>query len=89
MGVTGSRRSARLALLAVTDTVRATNGRRLAAIDMCGANGIPRRRGIIMTEFVVGLIAMEATGVWRLASSSGLGDRLLALWLIGASGGGR
>jgi hypothetical protein len=60
------------------------NVRRLAAIDMYGTRGTTRRRRIIMTEFLVGVVAMVAFGAWLLASSGSLGGRALALWLIGA-----
>jgi hypothetical protein len=64
--------------------VRGVNVRRLAAIDMYGISGTRRRRRIILAEFVVGVIAMEAFGVWQFTSSSGAGGRLFGLWLIGA-----
>ena len=57
--------------------------RRLAAIDMYGTRGTVRRRRIILVEFVVGVIALMAFGVWLLASSSGLGGRALGVWAIG------
>lgn len=60
------------------------NVRRLAAIDMHGTGGTTRRRRIILAEFVVGLIAMVAFGTWLLMSSSGLGGRVVGVWVIGA-----
>lgn len=60
------------------------NVRRLAAIDMYGARGTTRRRRIILAEFVVGMVAMVAFGVWLLASAADLGNRVFGIWAIGA-----
>ncbi|HEY3007703.1 MAG TPA: hypothetical protein VGJ63_06490 [Micromonosporaceae bacterium] len=57
--------------------------RRLAAIDMYGARGTSRRQRIILAEFVIGAIVLVAFGVWLLASSSGIGGRLLGTYVIG------
>jgi hypothetical protein len=51
---------------------------------MYGTQGTMRRRRIIVAEFVVGLVVMEAFGAWLLMSSSSLGSRALGVWLIGA-----
>ncbi|MET7818738.1 hypothetical protein OHQ88_11195 [Micromonospora zamorensis] len=60
------------------------NVRRLAAVDMHGTRGTARRQRIILTEFLVGVVAMVTLGTWLLASSSGLGSRAIGLWLTGA-----
>ncbi|WP_194904192.1 hypothetical protein [Catenulispora rubra] len=58
--------------------------RRLAAIDIFGTRGTRRRRRIVLTEFIGGAIATAAFGIWLLASSSGFGAQVFALWLLGA-----
>ncbi|MBQ1039358.1 hypothetical protein [Micromonospora sp. C81] len=60
------------------------NVRRLAAVDMHGTRGTARRQRIILTEFLVGVVAMVALGIWLLASSSSLGSRAIGLWFTGA-----
>ncbi|WP_328534487.1 hypothetical protein OG836_10890 [Micromonospora zamorensis] len=60
------------------------NVRRLAAVDMHGTRGTARRRRIILAEFLVGVVAMVALGIWLLASSSSLGSRAIGLWFTGA-----
>ncbi|MFC5925032.1 hypothetical protein [Micromonospora vulcania] len=60
------------------------NVRRLAAVDMYGSRGTTRRRWIILAEFLVGVSLMVTWGIWLLASSSGLGTRVIGLWLAGA-----
>ena len=51
---------------------------------MYGTRGTRRRRQIILAEFVVGVLAMVAIGIWVLTHTSDLGGRALGLWLIGA-----
>ena len=60
------------------------NVRRLAAIDMYGAQGTTRRRRIILTEFVAGAVVSVAFGIWVAAYASGPGGRVLGIWMIGA-----
>ncbi|MFI6270619.1 hypothetical protein [Micromonospora zamorensis] len=60
------------------------NVRRLAAVDLHGTRGTARRRRIILAEFLVGVVAMVALGIWLLASSSSLGSRAIGLWFTGA-----
>ncbi|MEU7918100.1 hypothetical protein [Micromonospora zamorensis] len=60
------------------------NVRRLAAVDMYGTRGTARRRRIILAEFLVGVVAMVALGIWLLASSSSLSGRAIGLWFTGA-----
>jgi hypothetical protein len=60
------------------------NVRRLAAIDMYGAQGTTRRRRIILAEFVAGVVVSVAFGIWLVAHTWGLGGRMLGIWLIGA-----
>ena len=66
------------------DTMAGVNVRRLAAIDMYGAGGAARRRRIILAEFIAGAVVMVAFGVWLAASSSGLGGRVLGMWIAGS-----
>jgi len=56
--------------------------RRLAAVDMHGMKGSPRRRRIIRAEFVVGVIGCTALGVLSLVISDGWA-RIIGVWLIG------
>jgi len=60
------------------------NVRRLAAIDMYGTRGTPRRRQIILAEFVAGVIASVVFGVWLVAYAAGPGGRMFGIWVIGA-----
>lgn len=57
---------------------------RLAAIDMHGATGVPRRRRIILAEFAAGAVGLVALGCWLAAVSAGLGGRVLGIWMIGS-----
>ena len=60
------------------------NVRRLAAIDMYGTRGTPRRRRIILAEFTIGAAVMVAFGAWLVAVSSGAGGRALGIWILGS-----
>jgi hypothetical protein len=60
----------------------AVDVRRLAAIDMYGTRGTMRRRRIILTEFVLGAIAMIAFGVWLAMVSGTLFDRAFGLYIV-------
>ena len=60
------------------------NVRRLAAIDMYGTRGTMRRRRIIRAEFLAGVVAMEAFGLWLVLSASSIAGRGLGIWAIGA-----
>lgn len=60
------------------------NVRRLAAIDMYGATGRARRKRIVLAEFTGALAAAVALGTWIVIGGSGLGTRILGIWLIGA-----
>jgi hypothetical protein len=60
----------------------AVDVRRLAAIDMYGTRGTMRRRRIILTEFVLGAIAMIAFGIWLVMVSGTLFDRALGLYIV-------
>jgi hypothetical protein len=55
--------------------------RRLAAIDMYGPAGSPRRRRIIRAEFDVGAIACLGLGIVAVAAGGGLGT-VLGVWLF-------
>jgi hypothetical protein len=58
--------------------------RRLAAIDMYGTKGTVRRRRIILAEFVVGVIAMMAFGIWLVTVAPSVTGVVLGWWVIGA-----
>jgi hypothetical protein len=60
------------------------NVKRLAAIDMYGSRGTVRRKRIIRAEFTAGLAAAVAMGIWLTVEASGLGARILGIWVIGA-----
>jgi hypothetical protein len=59
------------------DRLRVMDVRRLAAIDMYGTRGTVRRRRIILAEFVLGVLAMVAFGIWLLGRASSAGGYLL------------
>jgi hypothetical protein len=58
------------------------NVRRLAAIDMFGTRGTPRRRWIILAEFVLGALVLIGFGVWLALDATSLGDQLFGFWAI-------
>ena len=58
--------------------------KRLAAIDMYGTRGTARRKRIVLSEFIVAGAGMIALGTWLVIAASGLGARILGIWLIGA-----
>lgn len=60
------------------------NVKRLAAIDMYGAEGTMRRRRIILAEFLAGAVILVALGLWIVARGTSLGGRVLGIWMIGA-----
>jgi hypothetical protein len=60
------------------------NVRRLAAIDMFGTKGAPRRARIVLAEFVVGVVVMVPLGIWIDAAASNAGSRVFGAWLMGA-----
>jgi putative solute:sodium symporter small subunit len=60
------------------------NVRRLAAIDMHGLYGTTRRRRIVLTEFVLGVLVMAAAGIATVLTSSSVGGLVLGWWMIGA-----
>jgi hypothetical protein len=43
-----------------------------------------RRKRIIQAEFTAALAATVALGIWLTIEASGLGTRILGIWLIGA-----
>lgn len=59
------------------------NVRRLAAIDMYGSKGAPRRATIILIEFAIGAGAITLFGLWLATLASGVPGWLLAIWIIG------
>ncbi|HXY73450.1 MAG TPA: hypothetical protein VEM41_13010 [Actinomycetota bacterium] len=58
------------------------NVRRLAAADMWGTKGSPRRRKVIRVEFWAGAIGCVLLGGITLATASGWG-LVLGAWLVG------
>ena len=56
--------------------------RRLAAIDMHGLEGTPRRRRVIITEFVLGAIGGLALGLLLLTSDGAVGIAF-GVWAVG------
>jgi hypothetical protein len=59
------------------------NVRRLAAIDMYGTRGTLRRRRIILAEFLVGVVVMEAFGLVLALHVTTVAGWVLALWMLG------
>lgn len=57
--------------------------RRLAALDLHGWSGTPRRRRLILSEFVVAAAAGLGLGLWALAAASNPGIRLLGVAMLG------
>src|SRR5258708_27855237 len=51
---------------------------------MYGSRGTVRRRRIIQAEFTAALAATVALGIWLAIEASGLGTRILGIWLMGA-----
>jgi hypothetical protein len=63
--------------------VPALDVRRLAALDMWGTTGSPRRRRLIRAEFFVGIVGCIGLGSLALATVTGW-MTLVGVWLIGA-----
>ncbi len=59
------------------------NVRRLAAADMWGSAGTPRRRKLIRAEFVIGAIGCTILGVLTLTRGHGGVWDLVGFWLVG------
>lgn len=59
------------------------NVKRLAAIDMHGAQGTLRRRRIILAEFLAGAVFGVALGIWIVARATSPGGLVLGIWVIG------
>ncbi len=51
---------------------------------MHGTRGTARRKRIILAEFTAALAATVALGTWLVIGASGLGTRILGIWLISA-----
>jgi hypothetical protein len=60
------------------------DARRLAAMDMWGTAGSPRRRRVIRAEFVIGAVGCTALGAFVLVTAGSVIWRLVGVWLIGA-----
>jgi hypothetical protein len=58
--------------------------RRLAAIDMYGLYGTTRRKRIVLTEFVLGVLVMVGVGVVILLAASSVNGRVVGWWMTGA-----
>ena len=56
--------------------------RRLAAIDMYGTAGSPRRRWIILIEFMLGALIAPVLGVLAITACAP-GTRVFGAWLLG------
>ena len=57
--------------------------RRLAAIDMYGSAGTPLRRRLIVAEFLAGAAGGVLIGLLVALRSTGVGWRLLGVWVVG------
>jgi hypothetical protein len=57
--------------------------RRLAALDLHGMAGRPRRQRLIGAEFVVGAAGGLGLGLWIATSASTAGTRVFGAWLAG------
>jgi hypothetical protein len=66
----------------VIAVARRLNVRRLAAVDMHGARGNPRRRRVILAEFALGTICCLVLAVWALTLGGAIG-LTLGVWLLG------
>jgi hypothetical protein len=63
--------------------VAAIDARRLAAADMWGTAGSPRRRRLIRAEFVAGAVGCTLLGAFVVATGSGAW-LAIGVWLLGA-----
>jgi len=59
------------------------NVRRLAAIDMYGLYGTTRRRRIVLTEFVLGVVVLVVVGIVIAVDAPRVGGRVFGGWLAG------
>lgn len=50
---------------------------------MYGTTGTVRRKRMVLAEFIVALAGMTALGIWLVIDASGLGTRILGIWLTG------
>lgn len=57
--------------------------RRLAALDMHGLAGSRLRRRVILAEFILGAVGCLVLGLLTATFTTGLGWRLIGLWLAG------
>jgi hypothetical protein len=60
------------------------NVRRLAAVDMHGLAGTPRRRRLIRAEFIAGALGGLGLGVWVAATADSTFSRVFGAWTAGA-----
>jgi hypothetical protein len=63
--------------------VAAIDARRLAAADMWGTAGSPRRRRLIRAEFVAGAVGCTILGVFVVVTGTGVWVAV-GVWLLGA-----
>ncbi len=61
----------------------AVNVRRLAALDLNGMSGRPRRRRLVLGEFVLATVLGVALGLWILVGTTNPGGRLIGAWAAG------
>ena len=57
--------------------------RRLAAVDMHGLAGTPRRRRLIRAEFIAGALGGLGLGVWVAAAADSTFSRVFGAWIAG------
>jgi hypothetical protein len=57
--------------------------RRLAAVDMHGLTGTPRRRRLIRAEFIAGALGGLGLGVWVAATADSTFSRAFGAWIAG------
>jgi hypothetical protein len=57
--------------------------RRLAALDMHGVAGTPRRRTVIRAEFVLGAVVGVSLGIWVGIAATTVGWQLFCAWIVG------
>ena len=57
--------------------------RRLAAVDMHGLTGTPRRRRLIRAEFIAGALGGLGLGVWVAATADSTFSQVFGAWIAG------
>ena len=67
----------------MTASVAILDVRRLAAADMWGTAGKPRRRRLIRAEFAIGAVGCVLLGVFAMVTASDTTWLLVGAWLVG------